>query len=71
MLGRLQYRGYHQQRKAICCFSSYERELGPGPGQKQQGEGNRADVKMNPGVEWADHGGLRLSFMREKGKERD
>lgn len=55
----------------MCCFSSADRELGLGLGQKQQGEGNRANVKTNRGVEWADHGGSWLSFIREQGKERD
>ena len=55
----------------MCCFSSADRELGLGLGQKRQGEGNRANVKTNRGVEWADHGGSWLSFIREQGKERN
>lgn len=69
--GEAKYRRCQQQQKAVCCFSSADRELGLGLGQKQQGEGNRATVKTNRGVEWADRGGSWLSFMREQGKERD
>lgn len=65
------YRSCQQQEKAVCCFSSADKELGLGLGQKQEGEGNEANRKTNRGVEWADQGGSWLSFMREQGKERD
>lgn len=36
------YRSCQQQEKAVCCFSSADKELGLGLGQKQEGEGNEA-----------------------------
>lgn len=59
------------QSREGCHFRSYERELEPGPGQRQQGEENRPDVNMSTQVEWTDCGDSCSSFTREKGKEKE